>query len=310
MNRASNQDAHALVGGVGRIADWVLLFRAGNCISGFVGVFLGAVLALGEFPSDDNLRITTLLALSVYSFMASWNALNDYLDLEIDRVNRPDRPLPSGRISKRTALISIILTGLISLISLFFAAVTANSIGELGEWKYTILIWVIALALLLNYEDDRWLLGLKNRGLPGNMAISLSVGLVVLYGAAGVFDPLNPRALSLFFVGTLYNFAREIIKDVEDMEGDEGRNTYAMRVGADKARTVAWAVLLLTLIALLTPFVLGVFDQLHLLLVAPALFTLMQVKKHIVLSEDTAASRMIKRSMVLAMVGILIASLL
>ena len=310
MNRASNQDAHALVGGVGRIADWVLLFRAGNCISGFVGVFLGAVLALGEFPSDDNLHITTLLALSVYSFMASWNALNDYLDLEIDRVNRPDRPLPSGRISKRTALISIILTGLISFISLFIAAVIANSIGEFDEWKYTILIWVMALALLLNYEDDRWLLALKNRGLPGNMAISLSVGLVVLYGAAGVFDPLNSRALSLFFVGTLYNFAREIIKDVEDMEGDEGRNTYAMRVGADKARTFAWAVLLLTLIALLTPFAMGVFDLLHLLLVAPALFTLMQVKKHIVLTEDTAASRLIKRSMVLAMVGILIASLL
>ena len=142
------------------------------------------------------------------------------------------------------------------------------------------------------------------------MAISLSVGLVVLYGAAGVFDPLNSRALSLFFVGTLYNFAREIIKDVEDMEGDEGRNTYAMRVGADKARTFAWAVLLLTLIALLTPFAMGVFDLLHLLLVAPALFTLMQVKKHIVLTEDTAASRLIKRSMVLAMVGILIASLL
>ena len=142
------------------------------------------------------------------------------------------------------------------------------------------------------------------------MAISLSVGLVVLYGAAGVFDPLNPRALSLFVVGTLYNFAREIIKDVEDMEGDEGRNTYAMRVGANKARTVAWAVLLLTLIALLTPFALGVFDQFHLLLVTPALFTLTQVKKHIVLTEDTAASRLIKRSMVLAMIGILIASLL
>lgn len=278
-------------------------------MTGFVGVFLGAILALGGVPSGDNLQITILLALSVYFFMASWNALNDYLDLEIDKVNRPDRPLPSGRIGMRMALIAIITTGVLSLLTLALAGFTANSMtDDMTEWYPTVVIWFIAFSLLLNYEDDRVLLGLKNLGLPGNLAISLSVGLVVLYGAAGVFDPLNLRAISLFVVGTTYNFAREIIKDVEDVEGDEGRNTYAMRVGADKARMLAWMILLLTLIALLAPFVLEIFEQTHLLLIAPALFTLMQVKKHIVLQEDTAASRMIKRSMTWAMLGMLIAA--
>ena len=73
---------------MGTVRDWLGLFRAGNCITGFVGVFLGAILTLEDLPSGNNLRITTLLALSVYSFMASWNALNDYLDLEIDKINR------------------------------------------------------------------------------------------------------------------------------------------------------------------------------------------------------------------------------
>lgn len=311
MNSESNQDAHALVGAVGRVGDWILLFRAGNCITGFVGVFLGAILALGELPTGDNLQITGLLALSVYAFMASWNALNDYLDLEIDKVNRPDRPLPSGRISKRTAAIAIAATGLISFASLFFAGVTANALtDDFSEWYPTVIIWFLALALLLNYEDDRWLLGLKNRGLPGNLSISLSVGLVVLYGAAGVFDPFNERAIALFLVGTLYNFAREIIKDVEDMEGDEGRTSYAMSAGAGKARTLAWVLLLFALIALIAPFSLGIFEQTHLLLVAPAMFTLLTVKKHIVLAEDTAASSLIKRSMTLAMIGILVAAVL
>ena len=293
------------------VRDWLDLFRAGNCVTGFVGVFLGAILTLEDFPTGDNLKITTLLALSVYSFMASWNALNDYLDLEIDKINRPDRPLPSGRISKSLALTAIILTCLISFVSLFLAGQIANAMTENFEnWYPTIFIWIIALALLVNYEDDRILLGLKNRGLPGNLAISISVGLVVLFGAAGLFEPLNERAVSLFFIGTLYNLSREIIKDVEDMDGDEGRNTYAMRVGAENARLTSWVILLITLVALLTPFALGIFELLHIIFIAPGLFSLMSVKKHIYLAEDTAASRLIKISMTFTMIGLILAALM
>tara|TARA_A100001035_G_scaffold8019_1_gene5698 strand:+ start:4012 stop:4896 length:885 start_codon:yes stop_codon:yes gene_type:complete len=293
------------------VRDWLDLFRAGNCVTGFVGVFLGAILTLEDFPTGDNLKITTLLALSVYSFMASWNALNDYLDLEIDKINRPHRPLPSGRISQSLALIAIILTCLISFVSLFLAGQIANAMTEnFEDWYPTIFIWVIALTLLVNYEDDRILLGLKNRGLPGNLAISISVGLVVLFGAAGLFEPLNERAVSLFFIGTLYNLSREIIKDVEDMDGDEGRNTYAMRVGAENARLTSWVILLITLVALLTPFALGIFELLHIIFIAPGLFTLMSVKKHIYLAEDTSASSLIKISMTLTMIGLILAALM
>ena len=293
------------------VRDWLDLFRAGNCVTGFVGVFLGAILTLEDFPTGDNLKITTLLALSVYSFMASWNALNDYLDLEIDKINRPDRPLPSGRISKSLALTAIILTCLISFVSLFLAGQIANAMTEnFEDWYPTIFIWIIALTLLVNYEDDRILLGLKNRGLPGNLAISISVGLVVLFGAAGLFEPLNERAVSLFFIGTLYNLSREIIKDVEDMDGDEGRNTYAMRVGAENARLTSWVILIITLVALLTPFALGIFELLHIIFIAPGLFSLMSVKKHIYLAEDTAASRLIKISMTFTMIGLILAALM
>ena len=293
------------------VRDWLDLFRAVNCVTGFVGVFLGAILTLEGIPTGDNLKITTLLALSVYSFMASWNALNDYLDLEIDKINRPDRPLPSGRISKSSAFTAIILTCVISFFSLFLAGQIANEMTDnFEDWYPTIFIWLIALTLLVNYEDDRILLGLKNRGLPGNLAISISVGLVVLFGSAGLFDPLNERAVSLFFIGTLYNLSREIIKDVEDMEGDEGRNTYAMRAGAENARLASWVILLITLVALLAPFALGIFDLIHMIFIAPGLFTLMSVKKHIYLAEDTAASRLIKTSMTLTMIGLILAALM
>ena len=296
---------------MGTVRDWLVLFRAGNCITGFVGVFLGAILTLEGLPTGNDLNITTLLALSVYSFMASWNALNDYLDIEIDKINRPDRPLPSGRINKTVAMVAIISGCIISFGSLFLAGQIANDLTDnFEDWYPTIVIWFLALALLLNYEDDRVLLGLKNRGLPGNLAISISVGLVVLFGAAGIFDPLNQRAVSLFVIGTLYNLSREIIKDVEDMDGDKGRHTYAMRVGADNARLTSWVILLITLVVLLAPFAMGIFELLHIIFLAPGLFTLMNVKKHIYLAEDTAASRMIKISMTLTMVGLILAAII
>ena len=58
----------------------------------------------------------------------------------------------------------------------------------------------------------------------------MSVGLVIIFGAASVSDPLDQRAWAVFFVGFLYNFSREIVKDIEDMGGDKGRDTYARRV--------------------------------------------------------------------------------
>ena len=94
------------------------------------------------------------------------------------------------------------------------------------------------------------------------------------------------------------------------MDGDKGRKTYAMRVGADKARLTSWLILLITLVALLIPFALGIFELLHIIFLSPGLFTLMNVKKHIYLAEDTAASRLIKISMTLTMVGLILAALI
>ena len=78
---------------------WLTLFRAGNSLGGVIAVFLGAIMALESIPHDYLLHITILQALSVFSFMASWNALNDYFDFEIDKIGKPNRPLPSGKIS-------------------------------------------------------------------------------------------------------------------------------------------------------------------------------------------------------------------
>ncbi len=180
---------------------------------------------------------------------------------------------------------------------------------RISDWYPSIVIWALALTLLINYEFP-FGLRLKDKGLPGNIAISISVGLVVVFGSSAALQPFNMKAWSLFFVGIFYNTSREIIKDVEDMEGDLGRNTLAMRIGADNARTTAWVMSILALASILLPFATGIFPPLHVVLVIPAVMTLMMVKGKIILGEDKAASSMLKKSMLLCLAALLTSSVL
>lgn len=294
--------------------DWITLFRLGNNLTGVFGVFLGAIIALGGVPQGLLAQITVLHASSVLFFMCSWNALNDIYDYEIDLVNRPDRPLPSGRISlnhAKTATAISMVSSVLSIALCYWLISQSNQIeGSLvSDWYPSLIIWTMALILLINYEFP-FGFRLKDRGLPGNISISVAVGLVVVFGASAVLEPFSQKAWSLFFVGIFYNTSREIIKDVQDMEGDEGRNTLAMRIGPDNARMIAWVMSILALASILLPFAIGIFPPLHVVLVIPAIITLMMVKGRIIIGEDASASRLLKKSMLLCLVALLISSLI
>tara|TARA_Y100000746_G_C15453499_1_gene428262 strand:- start:537 stop:1292 length:756 start_codon:yes stop_codon:yes gene_type:complete len=248
------------------------------------------------------------------TFMFSWNALNDYMDIEIDRINRPERPLPSGEISEVAARRGILSTAILSASFLIVAAYISHS-GEIGleGWLPSLAIWMIALVLLFNYESSSKLsFRMKDSGLPGNLAISMSVGLVIIFGAASVSDPLNQRAWSVFIVGFLYNFSREIVKDIEDMGGDKGRDTYAMRVGEERASALAALVLIAALAAMLAPFspILQIFTDWHVAFVIPSVVTLMMVKPKLLASEHSNAQKLIKTSMQLCLIAFLVISLI
>ncbi len=294
------------------VGSWFTLFRFGNSLTGLIGVIFGSLLALDQIPKGDLASITILHGLSVWAFMCSWNALNDILDVEIDKLNQPNRPLPSGDISLNNAKILTTILMCFSLFCLVYAGFISSSIEDgFEDWAPSILIWLLAIFLLTNYESSsNYSLKLKDRGLPGNLAISLSVGMVILFGAAGVFEPTEPRVLSLFFIGLSYNLAREIVKDIEDMEGDEGRNTLAMRIGVEKARLIAWLILLLTMVSILAPFALEIFPASHLLLIIPGLMTIFLVKRKLAYAEDRNAQKLIKKSLQLTLLGFILSSLI
>ena len=102
------------------------------------------------------------------------------------------------------------------------------------------------------------------------------------------------------------------MKDIEDMGGDKGRNTLAMTSGPDKARMIAWIILLITLASLLLPFapVFGIFEDWQAIFVVPAVISLLMVKTRLFASEDLFAQILIKRSMQMGLAAFLVISLL
>ena len=281
------------------------LFRVGNSITGLVGVGVGALVVNGTNISLNQGVIVVSYGLSVMCFMFGWNAYNDITDIEIDRTNRPGRPLPSGRLNLKEAVNAMRASLVLSVSFLIIGAMNLSDSTTDGEVIVSVAIWVAAVFLLISYEGIRGSKGLKHRGLAGNVAIASAIGMDVIFGASSVSGTTDPKVISLAVIAILLSLARELIKDIEDMEGDIGRNTLPRKIGVDNARSIAWIFTLAAFISLFLPFILEVFPTEHAILVAPGGLLLMLVKSKLFVGEDRAAQRLIKRSLQVSMIGVI-----
>ena len=281
------------------------LFRVGNSITGLVGVGVGALVVNGTNISLNQGVIVVSYGLSVMCFMFGWNAYNDITDIEIDRTNRPGRPLPSGRLNLKEAVNAMRASLVLSVSFLIIGAMNLSDSVTDGEVILSVAIWISAVFLLISYEGIRGSKGLKHRGLAGNVAIASAIGMDVLFGASSVSGTTDPKVISLALMAILLSLARELIKDIEDMEGDIGRNTLPRKIGVDNARSIAWIFTLAAFISLFLPFILEVFPTEHAILVAPGGLLLMLVKSKLFVGEDRAAQSLIKRSLQVSMIGII-----
>lgn len=181
------------------------------------GALLASVICAGV-DEVSRFSIDIILSMAVVaSFTAAGNSLNDYYDRETDKVAHPERPIPSGRVQPRVAR---------TLAFVLFAFALALSVF-VNYWSLTIVI--VSIAVMVGYE--RWL---KAEGLAGNLAISWLTGALFLFGGAAVgrFE----LAWILAALALLATLGREIVKDIQDVEGDKGtRRTLPMRIGATNA---------------------------------------------------------------------------
>jgi len=227
---------------MGFLKELVKLTRFEHAIMLAFAVLIAETMVLRTLP-----QLTAAIALSllvpIFSEMGSF-ALNDYLDIAADRKNgKKDRPLVKGTISPRFALGFSAATLIVS----------------------TALAWfinpaVFALALVFNLFAIAYNWKLKDLPLAGNAYIALTMAVPFIFGNFVVSSILSPLIVVLATLGFVAGLAREIIKSVQDMEGDvaaRGSKTLPVVIGKKPALAVACALYALFIPLTAVPFALG-----------------------------------------------------
>lgn len=217
------------------------LCRPLNGLIVLVGVALGAHLGVrGQATgwTSEDAWSTVAVGIATGLILSAGNAVNDVCDVEIDRVNRPERPLPSGRLTRR---LSLFLAGALLVIGIGLATWVSRS---------AVLIAVGAALLLVLYA-----IRLKRVPIAGNLTVALlSAGAIAAGGVAvvGVTHTLVPVVLVF-----LFSAVREVVKDVEDLHGDThfGAETAAVRWGPRTAAMLASGFAVLGIAASVFPFI-------------------------------------------------------
>ena len=201
-------------------------------------VIVGAVVASGRPPPPSD-----ALAGFAVGFLVSASAMiiNDISDIEIDRVNAPWRPLPSGRLSVGAA----------------WACFAASSLAGLAAAAYTgpATLAIAVAAWLVSVAYSSW--G-KRLGLPGNVMVAFSVAVPLLYGAA-LTRSWDARIAVYWYMVFASALAREIVKGIADVAGDRaaGVRTLAVVAGERRAALAAAALYASAVAASPAPLFLG-----------------------------------------------------
>ena len=215
-------------------AGFLNIIRPANAVMAGVAAVVAYFIAAGAL-----VPAALLLPVVVTLITAAGNVINDYFDAEIDAVNRADRPIPSGQVSRNAALwyaVALFLSGI--AVCLFT--------------NWICIAFAVFNSLLLALYAAR----LKSMPLVGNIAVSYLSGSMFLFGGAfagmdGLIH-LVPIAVMTF----LAMMARELIKDAEDVEGDKagGAVTLPIMIGVKKTALAAFVFVLLSAIASAVPF--------------------------------------------------------
>ncbi|MBL0191744.1 MAG: geranylgeranylglycerol-phosphate geranylgeranyltransferase [Saprospiraceae bacterium] len=207
----------------------------------------------GLQPSLDTFHFA-LFVLTTLIITATGFIINDIVDFEIDRVNKPDTMILGKKISISRAKFLYVFWVILGLLVTFYLAY------HIDNWSYAIM-YPCAIALLLIYS-----LRLKQLPFIGNLVVALFVGcvnMVILLAekpgltALKQASPLlHGRILEIFIGFSIFAFCltvfREIVKDIEDIEGDriQGCKTIPILFGVAAAKWIAFFFLFVLILSL------------------------------------------------------------
>jgi geranylgeranylglycerol-phosphate geranylgeranyltransferase len=221
------------------IKHYITLIRPVNFIITAASIYVSCLLAGG---TQEQFLVMFFASLGGACIGAGGMVINDYFDIEIDKINKPHRPLASGAIAPYDALM---FYGGISGIGLIMSAYSTRT---------ALIIAFVAVPVIFLYSQR-----FKSTPLIGNLLVGTLTGVAFIYGGAAVEN--ISRAIMPAVFAFLINVGREIIKDMEDVEGDSknNANTYPVQYGMKKAGMLATGFLAAVILSTIVPFVIGMY---------------------------------------------------
>ena len=276
---------------------YIEILRPGNVIMAMIAIILVAIVA-------HSISVPIILAMLVVFFeISAGNVTNDYFDYKIDLINKPERPIPSGRISLKTArnyAYGLFLGG--TICGFLISYLTNNLIP--------FIIVLIADILLYLYAYK-----LKSTLLIGNLTVGFMTGLCFAFGGFSIGTPqMIYTSIFLGFFAFIMTTAREITKDIEDIEGDkaEGAKTFPILYGTKISAIITFILIILDCILCPLLYFQHIFNIYYLVIIAIAVILFVYSAILIIRNQDvkTAAktSKYLKIGMLIAFVSFAIGS--
>ena len=226
--------------GLFRLFRFELPFTAGVC------VILGELLALGGLPTTTEI---VLGFSSIFFISAAALILNDYFDVESDKINAPERPLPAGLVTERDVVLLSIVVTMLGFITSYLISLEALLV--------VILVW--AVGFLYNWR-------FKKAGFIGNLMVSFSVGMTFIFAGVTVGKPFETIVWFFAAIVMLIDLGEEIAADAMDIEGDRqaGSSSLALVLGRENALKISGAIFLLVIVVSSLPFFLEWLEWIYL----------------------------------------------
>ena len=275
------------------LSDYLKLIRPVNCFMSAVAVLITLMIVLPNIQTIGFLRACLAMA-TAFVICGAGMAVNDYYDVEIDKINKPKRPIPSGRINKKNAMIFAIFLFLIGIALAFFINKYAFYIAIINSVVEFLYAWKLKKVLLL-----------------GHLLVSYLVASLFIFGGAAMFDIVGLTKLtSIIILSALAffsNMGREIYKSAADVLGDKQFNvtSFATKFKIPTAKKVASVFLIIAILLSPLPFLIGIFGiyYLSIVIIADAVFVAAMVV------NVSNAEKYCKAAMIIALVAFLLGAL-
>lgn len=259
---------------------YIEITRPNVCLLAALGFVVGASVA-GTLGSP----LLPYALLAAFFICAAGNTVNDYYDYDIDRVNAPQRPLPSGRMGRKTAFYYSLFLFLAGLLFSFLVG---------GPF--------FPLAIVNSLISFLYASSFKRVPLLGNIIVSF-LSMSVYIAASLIGGAFQPRIQLLFLMSFFAMMSREMIKDVEDFEGDRkgGARKLPSVIGKKNSITLSRTLGGLASFLALLPYFLGLMGPLYILFAIPAVvLVIFSIRK-----DPKTAKKGLKAGMFLVLAGYL-----